>query len=182
MLAVFNNQDFLAVADELKLMRHQDDHLIFEVLNYTLLEDLTRDFRVHCAERVVKQKDVSIRVHGPCKTDSSLLAARDIDSTLANHGVFAFCKHVHVLVQLADPHCSLEALLVIVEPKANILLDRGRENEWLLLNICDASFDIVHASSHTCLAHESVQQRCLTTANGTDHDQKLAFLNFEVHL
>lgn len=106
-------------------MSYKYDHLILEMLNYTLLENFTRNFWVHCAERVVKKEDISIRVYGSRKADSSFLAARDIDSTLAHNSVFSSSEHVHVFVQLADPYCNLEALFIIVEPEADIVLDRG---------------------------------------------------------
>ena len=76
----------------------------------------------------------------------------------------------------------LESLLVISESKADVLADGGRENEWLLFNVSNFAFDFVLSSRLVSLAHKSVQQRCLSSANCSNHNQQVAWAEFEAHL
>ena len=125
LLVSLEEQDLLAVADELQLVGHKDNDFVLEVTLNALCEDLARDLWIDGAQRIVQQVNISISIDGPCEADSCLLAARNVDATLSNHGVLALGEVLHIFVELADLDSLVEALSVIVLAKADIVADSG---------------------------------------------------------
>lgn len=104
-------------------MSHKHCDFVAQVFCDTLIKDCTCNFWVDSTKRIVKQEDVSIRIDCSCQTNTSLLAARDIHTTLSNHCLITFGKLVHVLDKLTHLQGNLESLSVVIETEADVVSD-----------------------------------------------------------
>ena len=134
------------VLQELELVGHQNSHFVRQVVAQADLEDVLGYFGVHCAQGVVEEQNVGVRIHCSRQADSGLLTARNVDSSFSYPSIFFFVKDLHISAELAHVHDFPESLLVILETKKNIFLDSALYDKWLLLDKSAFSFYILLSS------------------------------------
>lgn len=99
---------------------------------------------VKCAQRIVKQVNISIRVKSSRKADSCLLSAAQIDASVSYESIDAILKRVDVLIKAADANDRIELNLFKRLSKQNVLSDCLRQNERLLLDISHFASPLHH--------------------------------------
>lgn len=108
LLAVFDHQDVLLVHQELELVRDEHNELVLEEAFDAFIENVVGDLRVNCAQRVVQQIDVGLRVDCSGQADSGLLSSGNVDASLADDGVGAFAKVFDVFFELRGVNGDVE--------------------------------------------------------------------------
>lgn len=132
---VFDHDDVADVLQVLDLVRDQHNLLVPQKPVDAALEQHTGHVRVDGAQRVVEQVHVGVGVARAGQADPGFLAAAGVDAALADLGVDAPVEDLQVVLQSADVDDSVEALFVEVESEQDVLFERARHDERLLLDV-----------------------------------------------
>jgi hypothetical protein len=106
------------------------------------VENLVRDFWIHCRKGVVKQVDVRVLVDSSGETNSGFLAPTDIHSAFPNNRALSVRENLHVRFEATGSNTLSKPRLVINKAEYDVFLDCAREDERFLLNISDFAFDV----------------------------------------
>ena len=77
-------------------MGAQNHYFVFESTLHTLFENQVRYVGVHCAQRVIKQVNLSVAIDGPGQGDPGFLSSRYVDSAFTDGGVDSLHEEVHI--------------------------------------------------------------------------------------
>lgn len=124
-----------------------------------LLENFVCDFRVHRTQRIIKQVDIGVLIDCSGQTDSCLLAARNVDSSLADYSVLTIRKLKHIRTKATRLNSHIESLFVIHQSKSYVFADCRRKYKRLLLNVSNLSLYCLHAANLPSLVHDRIQKR-----------------------
>ena len=113
-------------------MRHQ-------VAQNGFVPNSLADVGVHCRKRVIQEVNVGVVVQRPGQRYASTLPAGQRDAPSANLRLVASGENVEVRKQTADVDDVVIFFFVIRLVKADVLLDRGREDWRVLRAICNTS-------------------------------------------
>lgn len=97
-LPLLHDDDLVGPVQILHSVGGHDDRLVPQVLQDGLLHQELAHVHVHCAQDVVQQVDVLVRVERPGQTDPRLLASRQVHSFLSDLGVDAFVQYLQIIL------------------------------------------------------------------------------------
>ena len=160
-LTIFEDQDLRALSQELELVSDQDDALVLEGPKDCLVKDAVGHSRIDSRQWVIQKIDVCVLVNSAGEADPCLLPARDVDTSLSNDGLPSIREIRQISDQLGGCHGPIEPFSINLEAKADVVLDRGRIDEWLLLHVGDFALDLVATFLPYGFLHDRVQQRRL---------------------
>ena len=182
LLVVLDDHDLLNISEELELMSHEHNALIFEDAFDALVEDVTCNLRVDSRKRVIQKVDVGLRVDGSSQTNPSLLASRYVDASLADDGVWPSVEVLDVFGELTGLKSRFEQVFFEFLAHENVVLDGRRDDEGLLLNVRHRAFDGLRTSDSPRLFHQRVQQSGLARAHHSNNHHQVVVLQGEVDI
>ena len=118
-------------------MSYQNNSFLSEKASETAVEYSARHPGVQSAERVIKQVYISVRVTGPSQGGPSPLPARKSDSSFTDVSVNSHWQAFDIPGQLTNIQDYFKPSLVERRSKENVIEQRIREKEGLLLHIGD---------------------------------------------
>ena len=132
-------------------MRNDDDRLReLRVLQDDIksLLNLMLGLRVEGGGRLVQQEDLRLPEESSCDGNALLLPSRELDAALTDERVITVREGDFVLdeiVRVCLLACPIQVVIGHLEPCAvyDILTDRAREEDWLLLHDCEERFVVV---------------------------------------
>lgn len=128
--------------NEVNSMSHKDSGLVLAHSLEHLMENLLLHNGIQGGNRVVHQDDVLVGIYSSCKTESGLLASREVDTFVTNLGHIASRKESKISLQLAGLDRSVVALFIVLLFEEDDISDLGILDPGLLLDIRDVTLHL----------------------------------------
>lgn len=104
-------------------MSNKNYELVLQSTLNAVFKNVAGDLRVNCAQRIVKQIDVSLRVNSSGQTDPRLLSTRNIDASFSDYCFLPFLKLLDIMFKLGRLECFVEELFVVDFSEEDVVFD-----------------------------------------------------------
>ena len=136
----------------------------------------------HGRERIVQKVDIDVLIHRPRQRHPLLLAAAEIDPTLADLGRVPRRQDVQVVLQRAGINHLVVPVLVVRSAEGDIVAQRAVHDEGGLGGVGDGAVDPDLPLELDQLAEHRVQQRGLARADLPDDHAEGSAADLQIDL
>ena len=153
-------------------MSHKNNAFMFKCSQYPFIEDVICNSRIYSWKWIIKKIYICILVDSSCKTNSSFLTSRNVDTSVANNCFPTIWEVWKIFFEWGSKYCLLVACFTKFKSKNYIIFNSCWVNERLLLHIRNASSHYMLTFEFICLIHDWVEQRCLPRSNLAYNNKK----------
>lgn len=171
--ALLHENDPVAAAEDVQLVRGQDPALVPEEPADGVVHDVAADVGIDGGERVIHEDDIGVEVDGTGDVQALLLAPGHRDAALADLRPVPVWKHLEVGSQGAGVDDPVVPLLVVLLAEQDVVPDRRVLDPGGLRTEGPRCAHPCGSLGHPHIASESREQGGLSTPHGTDNRQEL---------